>query len=460
MSAARAAAAALLAAAAVCAAGVAGRGAAAVGAGSAPPTAEVRLAGGAARRVALRREGGADYVSAADLVRCLGAAREWNAELDKLTLRFGGHTVRFTVDTRWVQCDERVVQVDAPVLYRRNMVWVPVSALATALPEGSRMRWDAQARRLDPAPRGGPATGLVAGGAGGTAAPALPPASSAGAAGGSAAAPPAAPPGAAQAPAAPAPPPASAAAPSARRAGLPAGHVRVVLDAGHGGSDGGASGGGLREADVTLALVRALKTELERDPSVVVLLTRDMDREVPAERRAEAANLGGGALFVSLHADAGPPAVRGFEVLCWPPARVRPGPPTSLSPGGSGPGLIPWEDVAYRYSQASDSLARQIQAALTQVWPDGGRGVVHRRVLPVEGVAMPAVMVECGVLTYGPDAERLGTAPGQERLVLALAEGIRRQVGLADPAAPPASGAPAAPKPPRGAVSRTAAPAP
>lgn len=82
----------------------------------------------------------------------------------------------------------------------------------------------------------------------------------------------------------------------------------VVIDAGHGGRDPGAIGEdaeGLKvqEKDITLALARALRTELLRTGRIRVALTRDDDRIVPLCYRPEIARQLGADLFVSIHAD-------------------------------------------------------------------------------------------------------------------------------------------------------------
>lgn len=81
------------------------------------------------------------------------------------------------------------------------------------------------------------------------------------------------------------------------------GRLKVAIDPGHGGVDPGAEHGGLREADITLALARALAEALRRR-DVGVVLTRDDDRFVPLERRMSIARAAGADVLVSLHADA------------------------------------------------------------------------------------------------------------------------------------------------------------
>ena len=79
----------------------------------------------------------------------------------------------------------------------------------------------------------------------------------------------------------------------------------MVIDAGHGGHDPGASGpNGEKEKTVTLALARAVRDALVADGRVRVALTRDSDRFLVLEERAGIARRLGADLFVSIHADA------------------------------------------------------------------------------------------------------------------------------------------------------------
>jgi N-acetylmuramoyl-L-alanine amidase len=79
----------------------------------------------------------------------------------------------------------------------------------------------------------------------------------------------------------------------------------VVIDAGHGGHDPGASGANVHEKDLTLAAAKALKTRLEATGRYRVVMTRDEDVFVPLENRVQIARKANADLFISLHADAG-----------------------------------------------------------------------------------------------------------------------------------------------------------
>lgn len=79
----------------------------------------------------------------------------------------------------------------------------------------------------------------------------------------------------------------------------------VVIDAGHGGHDPGASGqGGEREKDLTLLLARSVRDALLTQGHVRVALTRNTDRFLVLEERADIARRLGADLFISIHADA------------------------------------------------------------------------------------------------------------------------------------------------------------
>ena len=86
----------------------------------------------------------------------------------------------------------------------------------------------------------------------------------------------------------------------------------IVVDAGHGGTDGGATGqyeNSLRskEKDVTLAISKKLVQELKKQlPDVKVVPTRTTDVFDDPRVKANIANDAKGDLFICIHADSGP----------------------------------------------------------------------------------------------------------------------------------------------------------
>lgn len=77
----------------------------------------------------------------------------------------------------------------------------------------------------------------------------------------------------------------------------------VVIDAGHGGKDPGASGPNNKEKDVVLGLALALRDQLIDEGGIRVALTRDDDSFLVLEERPEIARRLNADLFISIHAD-------------------------------------------------------------------------------------------------------------------------------------------------------------
>ena len=82
------------------------------------------------------------------------------------------------------------------------------------------------------------------------------------------------------------------------------GRFKIVVDPGHGGIDGGASGvGGTVEKDVTFAVALQIRTELEKSGMFDVELTRNEDVFVSLRQRVDFTRRAHADLFISIHAD-------------------------------------------------------------------------------------------------------------------------------------------------------------
>jgi N-acetylmuramoyl-L-alanine amidase len=174
--------------------------------------------------------------------------------------------------------------------------------------------------------------------------------------------------------------------------------ILLVLDAGHGGKDPGASGATLREKDVVLDVTLRLRKKLEA-AGFKVYLTRDDDTYVDLYARAHVANELGATGFVSIHANAhGNNGATGVEVL-YAPDEARP---------------------SYGFSKAlQDGMVATLGAT--------DRGVVQRPNLVVlRETQMPAALVEIGFLTNEEDHYLLMQGSYRERVADALYKGIVR----------------------------------
>jgi N-acetylmuramoyl-L-alanine amidase len=105
--------------------------------------------------------------------------------------------------------------------------------------------------------------------------------------------------------------------------------VDVALDPGHSRADVGAAGYGLREYQLTFDLAQRVKSRLEAqhltvrltrqdDQPLTPLLNPGTDDDIQAEQEARIAAGGPARIFVSLHFNGGPTALRGTETYYNP----------------------------------------------------------------------------------------------------------------------------------------------
>jgi N-acetylmuramoyl-L-alanine amidase len=216
----------------------------------------------------------------------------------------------------------------------------------------------------------------------------------------------------------------------------------VVLDAGHGGRDPGAKGvsGSVTEKDLTLALARELRDELAERGRVRVALTRDDDRYLTLDQRAEIARRLGASAYLSLHIDSAPnPLARGATVYSLSDvasdaeaARLAAkenmaGEGLSSEPDGSVRGML--SDLALREQMnASASLAERLvrkSAGRYLLRPEPHRFADFRVLRHAE---VPAVLFEAGYISNVEDEALLVQPEERARIVLALAQAIEADV--------------------------------
>lgn len=214
----------------------------------------------------------------------------------------------------------------------------------------------------------------------------------------------------------------------------------VVIDAGHGGRDPGATSvsGQVREKQLTLALSQALRDELVRRGRVRVAMTRDDDRYLTLDDRAAVARRLNAAMFVSVHIDSAPnPLARGASVYSLSDvasdaeaarlaARENDG--ADRAPG-SGAVDTMLADLAMRsqMSASADLASRFVNKAAGRVElrPNPHRFAAFHVLRRAEA---PAVLFEAGYLSNADD-ELLLRDPGQRsKMVLALAQAIEADV--------------------------------
>ncbi|MDD5656937.1 MAG: N-acetylmuramoyl-L-alanine amidase [Elusimicrobia bacterium] len=225
--------------------------------------------------------------------------------------------------------------------------------------------------------------------------------------------------------------PAAVAAPSGRRR-------LIVIDAGHGGKDGGAgSRRGTLEKDINLQAARDLAKLLEQEEVFEVVMTRDRDAFVPLDERSRLANDKNADLFISLHCNAHRNKKEdGFEVYFVSEAASDPEAQrlaeyenSSLALEGKSPADAQAELILHALTKGESINAASELAALTARNLSGrvelkNRGVKQAAFYVLRGTNAPAILVEMGFLTNRRDEANISSRGGRRRLVDGLYAGL------------------------------------
>ena len=216
----------------------------------------------------------------------------------------------------------------------------------------------------------------------------------------------------------------------------------VVIDAGHGGHDPGASGQGLVEKNLVLMLARALRDELEEQGEVRVALTRDDDRYLLHAERFEIARRLEASLFVSIHADSAGESsdVAGASIYTLSneassDAAARFAERENASDRLNGIELGGQSDtVSNILVELSQRRTQEQSAELSRLILREGQEVglafhpqprrsAALKVLRAPDV--PSVLFESGFITNAGEAARLASPEGRQRFAEAMARAIR-----------------------------------
>src|SRR3954469_6880893 len=90
--------------------------------------------------------------------------------------------------------------------------------------------------------------------------------------------------------------------------------IKLLMDAGHGGTDSGAVGNGLLEKNLTLEIAQGIANELKFYDGIEVKMSRTTDKTVSLRQRTDEANAWGADYFLSIHINsAESTAANGYE---------------------------------------------------------------------------------------------------------------------------------------------------
>lgn len=218
--------------------------------------------------------------------------------------------------------------------------------------------------------------------------------------------------------------------------------VVVAIDAGHGGKDQGAHGpSGTLEKNVTLAVARDLAAQINRQPGMKAVLTRDSDFYIPLKQRYQIAREHNADLFVSIHADAfTSDDARGSSVWVLSPRGKTSEAARWLADRENRADLIGGTtlddkddslakvllDLQQGWAmQASDVVAGNVLKALAQLGPTH-RGYVERaNFVVLRSPDVPSILVETAFISNPAEERRLRDPAHQKKLAEAVMGGVR-----------------------------------
>jgi len=183
----------------------------------------------------------------------------------------------------------------------------------------------------------------------------------------------------------------------------------IVVDPGHGGHDGGAKSGGVREKDLNLKIGKLIAQELA-EQGATVIMTRKTDVFISLSQRAKIANASNADLFISTHIN---------------------------STGGSGSqsGTITFH---HKGKPVGRLLAECIHNEIGKVnglpdigvWSDGK--IYKSGFAVLRQTKMPGVLLELGFINHSRDRNRMVTQDFQTNVAAAVVRGIKVFLGDAE----------------------------
>ncbi len=180
----------------------------------------------------------------------------------------------------------------------------------------------------------------------------------------------------------------------------------VVINAGHGGSDGGALGidGVTREKTLTLALAKAIQQANQND-QLKIVLTREDDVDQTVNQVANYANQQGADLFISLHCNGVDKkfaaSIKGMEIYIADKTKTN-------------------------FQTENYLLANQLANSLSGLdIPMTGIKSRKSGVYVLENVKSPSVLLETGFMSNTSDLNQLKNEVYQQKLAASILNGVQ-----------------------------------
>jgi len=222
-------------------------------------------------------------------------------------------------------------------------------------------------------------------------------------------------------------------------------HELIVIDAGHGGHDTGAIGGGKREKDLVLQVAKKVAKEL-RKRGHPVYMTRTKDHFLKLPQRTKIADKKNAVVFISIHANSVPKSKRnkihGIETFFLQNTRdaksqriaqrenksVLKGTNT-LSRKVIVDSVLSGPKIVQSNKLAIDVQRRIITNVRSKYKSVKDGGVRHAPFWVLVGASRPSILVEVGYISHPRERKRLFTSSYQNLIAKGIAEGVDSYLG-------------------------------
>lgn len=212
----------------------------------------------------------------------------------------------------------------------------------------------------------------------------------------------------------------------------------VVIDAGHGGKDGGATRKTMKEKDINLAVALQLGSLIETNISdVKVVYTRRTDVFVDLQKRADIANKAKANLFISIHTnstEATSTTASGADTYILGIGKTEENLRVAKRENSvilleddyskkyegfdpsSPESYIIFEFMVNKYMEQSLDFATVVQKNFKSLAKRTDRGVRQAGFLVLKSTSMPSVLIELGFINNPTEAQYLISKSGQRAL--------------------------------------------
>ncbi len=170
---------------------------------------------------------------------------------------------------------------------------------------------------------------------------------------------------------------------------------KVVIDAGHGGSDVGATREGIYEKNITLAIAKMVEKNLN-NKGVKTTMTLEKDKTVSLQERCDISNETRPDLFVSVHVNSSVNnAIYGVETHWWKQDSVK------------------YAETVHKH------LGKNFNK-----WKTKDRGLFKSQFYVINHTEAPAILVEIGFISNENERAAISTQKRQTEIAKAISEGI------------------------------------